>query len=219
MQKSYYNNSINSFLEEDIDSIFGKLSKKHSHALEPLQKEAWKKQIEILKRITQSLDSGNIYFEFSIPRMGKRVDNIIIVKDLILLLEFKIGSSGYPKHDQNQTIDYCLDLVNFHEGSHDKKVIPILIATNAKNKSSDIVNSTNLEKCVLCNEENLETIISEVIEVLSSETTINIEEWENSIYKPTPTIIEAAQALYKIIVSKKFLEMMLEEIIFLKHQR
>ena len=197
MQKSYYNNSINSFLEEDIDSIFGKLSKKHSHALEPLQKEAWKKQIEILKRITQSLDAGNIYFEFSIPRMGKRVDNIIIVKDLILLLEFKIGSSEYPKHDQNQTIDYCLDLVNFHEGSHDKKVIPILIATNAKNKSSDILNSTNLEKCVLCNEENLETIISEVIEVLSSETTINIEEWENSIYKPTPTIIEAAQALYK----------------------
>lgn len=197
MQKSYYNSSITNFLQESIDSIFGKLSQKHSHSLEDLQKIAWKKQIEILKQVAKSLDSGSIYFEFSIPRMGKRVDNIIIIKDLILLLEFKIGCFEYSKHAQNQTIDYCLDLINFHEGSHNKKVIPILIASNAENIKNDIFNSKSLQKSILCNEENLETNILEIIEVLSSEQSIDIEKWENSAYKPTPTIIEAAQALYK----------------------
>lgn len=197
MQKSYYNSSITNFLQESIDSIFGKLSQKHSHSLEDLQKIAWKKQIEILKQVAKSLDSGSIYFEFSIPRMGKRVDNIIIIKDLILLLEFKIGCFEYSKYAQNQTIDYCLDLINFHEGSHNKKVIPILIASNAENIKNDIFNSKSLQKSILCNEENLETNILEIIEVLSSEQSIDIEKWENSAYKPTPTIIEAAQALYK----------------------
>lgn len=196
MQKSYYNSSITNFLQESIDSIFGKLSQKHSHSLEDLQKIAWKKQIEILKQVAKSLDSGSIYFEFSIPRMGKRVDNIIIIKDLILLLEFKIGCFEYSKNAQNQTIDYCLDLINFHEGSHNKKVIPILIASNAENIKNDIFNSKSLQKSILCNEENLETNILKIIEKLSSESLIDVEEWENSAYKPTPTIIEAAQALY-----------------------
>lgn len=197
MQKSYYNNSIENFLQEDVNSIFGKLSQNHQYALEDLQKNAWQKQIEILKKVTQSLNSGSIYFEFSIPRMGKRVDNIIIVNDLILLLEFKIGGPEYSKQAQNQTIDYCLDLINFHEGSHNKKVIPILIVTKAEEIANNIINSVNLEKCILCNEENLEATISTIIGNISSEIPININEWESSIYKPTPTIIEAAQALYK----------------------
>ncbi|MFC3157838.1 Uncharacterized conserved protein [Chryseobacterium arachidis] len=197
MLRSYYNSSINNFLQENTDSIFGKLSQKYTHSLEDLQKVAWKKQIEILKQVTKSLESGSIYFEFSIPRMGKRVDNIIIIKDLILLLEFKIGSSEYSKNAQNQAIDYCLDLINFHEGSHNKKVIPILIASNAENIENDITNSTSLQKCILCNEGNLETNILKIINKLSSETPIEIDQWESSAYKPTPTIIEAAQALYK----------------------
>lgn len=196
MERSYYQNTIEDFLTEDINSIFGQLAKRHEHELEELQKNAWLKQIDILKVALKDIQ-GSIYFEFSIPRMGKRVDNILIVKDSIFVVEFKVGDTRYTQEAQSQTIDYCLDLLNFHEGSHNKKVIPILITTNAPDMSSDISAAILLEECILCNSGNLENTLKGIISTLTMTENINVSDWENSIYKPTPTIVEAAQALYK----------------------
>lgn len=196
MKRSYYQNSIENFINEDSNSIFGQLSKNHQHTLEDLQKNAWIRQIEILKASIHNL-SGNLYFEFSIPRMGKRVDNIIIHKNIIFVIEFKVGDNHYSNHAQNQTIDYCLDLLNFHEGSHDKIIIPVLVATKAPTLQNDFLKAKSLEQCVLCNESNLNGILIQIAEIFNTNHSINPLEWEKSIYKPTPTIIEAAQALYK----------------------
>lgn len=196
MKRSYYHNSIENYIKEDSNSIFGQLSKNHQHTLEDLQKNAWIKQIEILKASIQNL-TGNIYFEFSIPRMGKRVDNILIHKNIIFVIEFKVGDNLYSSHAQNQTIDYCLDLLNFHEESHDKTIIPVLVATKAPTLQNDFFKAKSLEQCVLCNESNLNGILIQIAETFNTNHPINPTDWENSIYKPTPTIIEAAQALYK----------------------
>ena len=130
MKRSYYQNSIEEFIIEDSNSIFGQLSRNHQHNLEDLQKNAWIKQIDILKYSLSGI-KGNIFFEFSIPRMGKRVDNILLINNFIFVVEFKVGDTSYSNLAQNQTIDYCLDLLNFHEGSHAKTIIPILVATKA----------------------------------------------------------------------------------------
>lgn len=196
MQRSYYQNTTREFITDSTNSIFGQLAKNHQHDLEDQQKNAWLKQIQILKSSLNDIE-GKIYFEFSIPRMGKRVDNIIISKNIIFVIEFKVGDYFHTKEAQYQTIDYCLDLNNFHEGSHSKTIIPILIATNANEESSDIVGAFSLNNCVLCNNENLEFTIKSILKTYSSLQYIDTNEWENSIYKPTPTIIEAAQALYK----------------------
>lgn len=130
-QRAYYQASINDFLQENCASILGKLSQNHlNRSLEDLQRNTWQKQIEILKTQLNDL-AGYIFFEFSIPRMGKRVDNIIIIGNAIFIVEFKIGATSYEKHAINQVIDYCLDLKNFHQGSHNATLIPILIAENA----------------------------------------------------------------------------------------
>ena len=94
MTRSYYANNIPEFLQDDETLILGHLSKHHTHALEDLQKNAWIKQIRILKEALIGLDKGKIYFEFSIPRMGKRVDNVLIISDLIFVLEFKVGDTN-----------------------------------------------------------------------------------------------------------------------------
>ena len=91
MKRSYYSNNIATFQNDDNSKILGALAQNHSHALEDLQKNAWIRQIEILKIALQNVEDGQIYFEFSIPRMGKRVDNVLIIKDLIFVLEFKVG--------------------------------------------------------------------------------------------------------------------------------
>ena len=132
MTRSYYSKTITDFLQDNETRILGELSLHHNHALEDLQKNAWIKQIKILKDTLQNLTTGQIYFEFSIPRMGKRVDNILIINDLIFVLEFKVGDNQYQKYSIEQVVDYCLDLQNFHEGSHHEKIIPILVSTKAE---------------------------------------------------------------------------------------
>lgn len=196
MNRSYYQNTTDKFLVEDVNSIFGQLAKNHQHDLEDQQKNAWFKQIELLKSCLKDIQ-GNVYFEFAIPRMGKRVDNILISKDFIFVIEFKIGEKHYTKDAQHQTIDYCLDLLNFHEGSHKKTIIPILIATKALDETNDIQSAICLDSCILCNAENFERTLKSILATQIAKQNINISDWENSTYKPTPTIIEAAQALYK----------------------
>lgn len=196
MKRSYYQNNIQSFIQEDINSIFGQLAKNHQHDLEDGQKNAWLKQIDFLKKNLYDIE-GTIYFEFSIPRMGKRVDNILIIHNSVFVIEFKVGDAQYTKDAQCQTIDYCLDLVNFHEGSHDKIVIPILVATKAPPTANIIENAVNLKSCICCNSDNFRNTLNEILASSNSQELIDANTWEKSAYKPTPTIIEAAQALYK----------------------
>lgn len=196
MTRSYYSNTISEFLKDDETRILGHLSLHHNHALEDLQKNAWVKQITILKDSLQDIVNGQIYFEFSIPRMGKRVDNVLIINEFIFVLEFKVGDNQYQKHSIEQVVDYCLDLQNFHEGSHHEKLIPVLISTKAESIENIFAISNNLFNPLKANQQNLSEVIIKTL-LQSNGRQINAIDWENSIYKPTPTIIEAAQALYK----------------------
>ena len=198
MNRAYYSNIINDFINEDSQTIYGKISGQYDlNKLNIQQSNAWKSQIEILKE-TISIFSGKIYFEFTIPRMGKRVDNILIIGNCIFVLEFKIGSKVYDKYAREQAFDYGLDLNNFHEGSHNKLIIPILVADKAPNFKNVYNNSfNNLYETIYANSDNLTAVIKETLSSFKEIQNINIEYWESSIYKPTPTIIEAATALYK----------------------
>ena len=195
MKRAYYSNIIQAFLTETEASILGELTANHTNrTLEDLQINAWKKQIQILKDQLKGL-SGKIYFEFAIPRMGKRVDNIVIVNDIAFIIEFKVGDGGYEKYAIEQVIDYTIDLKNFHEGSHKIKLIPVLVATNAKTIDQTINEIISFETAAKSNKDNLAGVLRSFINY--SKSTIDVDYWENSIYKPTPTIVEAAQALYK----------------------
>jgi len=198
MNKAYYSNFINDFIDETLDSIYGKISGNYDlNKLNIQQSNAWKSQIEILKE-TISIFTGKIYFEFTIPRMGKRVDNILIIDNCIFVLEFKIGSIVYDKYARDQAFDYGLDLNNFHEGSHDKIIVPILVADKAPNIKNTYNHSfDNLHETIYANSSNLSDVINATLLHFEETNKIDIEYWESSIYKPTPTIIEAATALYK----------------------
>lgn len=198
MNRAYYSNSISDFCIEDKDSIYGKISGEYDlNKLTIQQSNAWKSQIKILKQTILNFE-GKVYFEFTIPRMGKRVDNVLIIGNCIFVLEFKIGSNEYDKYAIDQAFDYGLDLNNFHEGSHTKNIIPILVAEKAK-KFDNIYKKSldNLYETVLANEGNLSEVIAQTLLYFSDSNDIDSQFWENSIYKPTPTIIEAATALYK----------------------
>lgn len=197
MQRSYYSNSISKFVKEEKNKILGELARYHNHALKDLQKNAWIQQIDILKQAFYNYTEGHIFFEFAIPRMGKRVDNIIIINDSIFIIEFKVGSTSYDNNAIEQVIDYSQDLKNFHEGSHAQKLFPILISTEAKSIENIIEPlQDKLYKPLFANKNSFLNVIEECLNI-EKEYDICPLTWQSSIYKPTPTIIEAAQALYK----------------------
>ena len=195
MKRAYYSNNIQDFLLDSNSSILGELTANHSNrTLEELQVNAWRKQITILKNQLSEFD-GQIYFEFAIPRMGKRVDNIVIINNVAFIIEFKVGDGGYEKHAIEQVIDYTVDLKNFHEGSHDIKLIPVLVATNAASVAEQDNHVLAHKSATKSNRFDLAETLKQYLK--DNSKSIDIEYWENSIYKPTPTIVEAAQALYK----------------------
>ncbi|WP_180108892.1 MULTISPECIES: DUF2075 domain-containing protein [unclassified Acinetobacter] len=197
MLRSYYQGSVQQFIHTNEQEIMGALALQHEFALEDLQKNAWLKQIEILKQQLDFLDEGEIFFEFSIPRMGKRVDNILLIRNLIFVIEFKVGEKSYPQYAKTQVIDYCLDLLNFHEGSHQQKVIPLLISTQAQSCEQSWSAVSTYQDTLCCNTHNLRIVIEQALYQFAGLTQLNIKQWVESRYKPTPTIIEAAQALYQ----------------------
>jgi len=198
MNRAYYSNPISIFLNSSEIEIIGALSSKSEFSDETTQKEAWKVEIRILKNILKGYE-GSIYFEYSIPRMGKRIDVLLVIQSVIFILEFKVGEKEFHSYSIDQVWDYALDLKNFHETSHDKLIAPILIATLAKEPYSAIVITPQNDQLLIpirCNSESLLYAIQSILNFCQDDEFIDIQNWEQGRYHPTPTIIEAAMALY-----------------------
>jgi DUF2075 family protein len=195
--RAYYSAEVVHFLIEPVDSIIGKITQNHPQSLEHLQTGAWVRQIEILQAALQPLREGHILFEMQIPRMGKRADAVLIYKNLIFVIEFKVGANRYLPQDIRQAHGYAIDLHHFHEGSHSKAIIPILVATEAmKSEFKTPVEVDHVYEPITTNKIDLYTVIDYCANHIQCRQRIQYEEWLHSAYKPTPTIIEAAQALY-----------------------
>jgi hypothetical protein len=197
MNRAYYSDTIQNFIKSSTNEILGKLSIENEFNLESSQRDAWIEEIEILKEVLLNY-SGQIYFEYSIPRVGQRIDVLLIIESVIFVLEFKVGEKKYHSYAIDQVTDYALDLKNFHETSHDKYIVPILIATIAKDSLSFLeLNAADdkLFQAVKTNPNLLGEVINNALQLINLEK-IDIAKWEMGRYQPTPTIVEAAMALY-----------------------
>src|SRR5262249_26822265 len=130
MRRDFYSGQISEFRNFTADEILGKLAASNPFSLEVTQRTAWSEEISILKKVLAEKE-GFISFEYSIPRMGKRIDVILIIGAVIFVLEFKVDETEFNFSDLDQVCDYALDLKNFHETSHDPFIAPILVATKA----------------------------------------------------------------------------------------
>lgn len=197
MKRHYYSEKISNFLKSPSTDILGILANNNEFALEQTQKESWNQEIKILKEALKN-HSGSVFFEYSIPRMGKRIDVVILIKNVIFILEFKVGEKEFLLNALDQVSDYALDLKNFHETSHKHLIAPVLIATKAK-ATLPIISTTHHNDNILIpiktNIELLTQVISDVLKFADGEN-INLKNWAEGSYSPTPTIIEAAMALY-----------------------
>ncbi|MCU6434202.1 DUF2075 domain-containing protein [Undibacterium sp. Jales W-56] len=199
-RRALYGADVPVFLLDTPENIAGALSLNLGPSATQEQKSAWIEQAKILHEVLVDFTDGYILFEVLIPRMGRRVDAVLIVKNILFVLEFKIGAKVYFPQDLRQAHGYALDLHHFHEGSHNKCIVPILIATQAASKALPNVASTpqqdDVHAPLRANRSNLTELLRHCLQEIPQAPAINLQHWLNSSYKPTPTIIEAAQALY-----------------------
>jgi len=198
MKQAFYSDSIQAFLGKTSTEILGELTRGSDFDVERAQRDAWLEQIQVLQSVLTQY-SGSIFFEYSIPRMGLRIDVVLIIGPAIFVLEFKVGEKEFPLHALDQVEDYALDLKNFHEPSHSLLIAPILVATAAKNCGPALERATfveNLYRPIRTNAEQLGTVIEKVLGQAKGPA-IDSGKWLTGRYRPTPTIIEAALALYR----------------------
>lgn len=203
MNRAYYADNIDAFLDRNSDAIFGELVRFASadgSQIETRQTDAWREQIAILKETLQPYrHSGSVYFEYSIPRLGKRIDVLALIGGVIFVIEFKTGERTFAKYALDQVCDYALDLKNFHETSHNRPIAPIVVSTLASRSTSKsiayyshgdmVILPICANPCMLCD------VFAKVLDFANG-TEIDRNAWEAGRYQPTPTIIEAAMALY-----------------------
>jgi len=196
MQRAYYFGNIKDFKANSPNEILGEIVRNNEFDLDLKQRNTWEYEIKILQRTLSDFPVGDIAFEYTIPRIGDRIDVVLSINGIIFLLEFKVGEKTYPKDAIEQVVDYALDLKYFHKGSRGKKLIPILICTKASDYENEIVADEDfVYKVIRTNEKTLPGTLKRLVGEIAGEA-FSFQEWINSQYMPTPTIIEAAQALY-----------------------
>jgi hypothetical protein len=194
-----YGAAVSTFLESRSESILGVLAQRSAFDVDRTQVAAWETSIEVLRAVlSPRAGEGHLFFEFDVPRLGRRIDAVLVLRHAVFVIEFKVGAKAFLTADLDQVVDYALDLKHFHETSHDVPVVPILVATEARPATVQAAMDPavpNLLLLMCCTPETLGQGISLALE-LTDGPAIDAEAWVRGRYKPTPTIVEAAMALY-----------------------
>ena len=197
--RAWYRAPLTSFLSENVNDILGQLTINSGLAgfpVDPEQTGAWVHQVTFLQSAFQGL-AGSIALEFSIPRMGRRIDVAVLSGPIVFAIEFKVGSKTFDRSSLDQVWDYALDLKNFHKGSHSAAIVPILVATEAEpvHFATPKAADDGVFEPLKANNSQLRSVIDGMRAVVSG-ATLDMDMWVRAPYQPTPTIIEAARSLY-----------------------
>lgn len=196
VHSAFYSAPVNAFLAATDEAIYAPLAGPHGYTLRPEQLAAWHQQLPVLRTALAGVD-GWVHLEFDIPRLGRRVDAVLVTDKAVVPIEFKVGAKKFEQLDYEQAWDYGLDLKNFHAPSHAAPIFPILCATEAAEpeKRWRRPHADGVRPPFCANAETLNRAIQQAIHK-SPTTVVDPATWGRGNYSPTPTIIEAARSLY-----------------------
>ncbi|HET6348155.1 MAG TPA: DNA/RNA helicase domain-containing protein, partial [Candidatus Krumholzibacteria bacterium] len=196
-ERAWYSASIGDFVLSDPAAILGELARNSDFSVDLNQRNAWLAEVEALKSGLGGLE-GHLFLEFNIPRMGRRIDAVVLTGAAVFVLEFKVGEDSPQRDAVEQVWDYALDLKNFHEASHDLPVIPVLVLTegNTVRTSNVQIDPDGVYRPISIHAKQLHELIENLTSTLAGDR-VDSDRWYAAVYKPTPTIIEAARALYQ----------------------
>lgn len=193
---AYYGASTADFGSTPVSTVIGHLTRASTFAVEPSQVAAWEREVEILQRVLAEVE-GHLFLEFDVPRLGTRIDAVVLAGAALIPIEFKVGATQYLRADLDQAWDYALDLKNFHRGSHHARVFPILVATDAAH-SDGAWAPVHPDGVHPPRRVNADALLEALLSARSGATGEPLDGKRRGAesYQPTPTIVQAARALY-----------------------
>ncbi len=197
----FYSDSVEYFINKPSETIIGELTRSTAQDINKDTTNSWEEEIKLLQPVLADYRGrGSVYFEYNIPRMGRRADVIVIIDGIVFVLEFKTSSQQFTRYGYTQVWDYALDLKNFHVGSRDRKIVPVLVCPSEKDRKCKFDQKPfgdNVYEPLYANGNRLKECIDNVLmNVDGGVTQVSDDDWSSSGYEPTPTIIEASVALY-----------------------
>lgn len=198
LPRAHFQASIGDFLDTAPESVIGSLARASSFAVEATQLAAWDEQVKLLQGVLAHYrDRGDVFFEFVLPRLGRRIDALLLLEQWVVVIEFKVGESSFAAKAIDQVWDYALDLKNFHETSHHAPIVPVLVATQARQSAVDLepAGPDGVHPPVLVGAHRLADLLQRLA-ARSVREPIQGADWVSGRYSPTPTILEAARALW-----------------------
>ena len=196
MQRAFFSAGLGEFLRMRDEEVLGQMAQSTEFPIDLTQRDAWVEQFQILREGFRRVD-GHLFLEFVVPRIGSRVDAVVISGPVIIAMEFKVGERLFPRHALNQAWDYALDLKNFHLGSHQVPIVPLLVATEATGGDSGlgVVHRDGVYFPLRIGKGALAGLITKILGEVKG-VGVDALAWSKAPYQPTPTIVQAAQALY-----------------------
>ena len=187
VRRAYYASSIHEFLACREDSVLGALTASSAFAVDLAQRNAWLEEIRLLREVLPAFHTGEIFLEFVVPRLGKRIDAVLLLNGVVIVIEFKTGATAFARADVEQTWDYALDLKNFHETSHHRTIYPVLVITGARGelirgeqRSTDGV----VDPSLVC-ADRLTEVLHQLVGRCAQEH-VPAGHWEGGRYRPRP---------------------------------
>jgi hypothetical protein len=198
MHRSYLSIAASDVSAARDSELYGELALKLPFAVEPAQRAAWEYEVQHLRSLARDLPSAHFFLEFLIPRMGRRADLVVLLGGVVFVLEYKIGARHFERSGLDQVYGYGLDLKHFHEPSHTLPVVPILVATEAAGGEDEALqwHDDGLARPLRVTPARLAHVIAQIAGA-TARTPVVAQNWLEGRYRPTPTIVEAAQALYR----------------------
>ena len=196
--RAYYSDTIASFLSRDDLTVLGELTAASEFDVDLPQRDAWRQEVRVLRSALLAFNDGHVFLEFVVPRLGKRIDAVLLLHGRLIVLEFKVGARFFARADIDQVWDYALDLKNFHETSRDRSIWPGLVITGNSGRLAEGEERAEdkVAEPTLVSSDRLGEWLARVAGPRAEEAPA-ANEWQRGRYRPTPTIIEAATSLYR----------------------
>jgi Schlafen group 3, DNA/RNA helicase domain len=194
LPRADFSATVEEFLRLPVDAVLGRLlAHAETYATEVDQANAWLDEIPLLQRALAGI-GGTLMLEFHIPRFGRRADAVLLSGPVVFVLEFKTtlepGRAGL-----DQVWDYTLDLKYFHAASHAAPIVPVLVAPGAGANFDLRAGGNDVYEPFAVAPETLTAVLAAALAAHPGPA-IDAAAWAAAPYRPTPTILEAARALY-----------------------
>ncbi len=203
---AYYADTVGNFRAAPLDNLELTLHKAYESDrykdLITSQITAWRAQIQDLKDALRAVDLAGLHpddwgiaIEFVVPRKLGRIDAVLLIGRAIVVLEFKGESVDASAADQVE--DYCLDLIHFHEASHNRTTYPVVVGKTGKEPW--------IRRCQMFGElhptafvdtKQLGNWLATVAQKHHHEPQSSVTDWNRGSYRPVPTIVEAAIGMF-----------------------